>query len=518
MAASTISSSPSIDDAATFRALATCSKLQDCYDYKLLIIGITGAGKSSLCNFFFQEEIFDTDTGIISVTEKSTAHSHSLKGKSTLFIDTPGFSDDYETNEEHMNEMAEALLYAQNGVSAIVICINGGSRFDTASASLIRELEVLGAFWSHAMVVFTNARAMGKQETARYNKIKEWLKNKRCPEKFKGLLEFTKGRYMTVESYSEDPHYYTQKVNELICLVEQVLDHNSRQCFTNHLFKWAKDKYDEAKAEAIAKDKEAKEALKDLMDLKQKLKEHRQKETEMIQKYNDSALYLKSIEKEKLSLLKDREALIKSSAKLEEKVSSNEIQISNYKDQVASLKIDVQDSKAKAKLLKSTETNLKTVRDQYDKLKTQSDTTETKLENSKISEKTLLGKVKSLEKEIEDKTARLESLGWNLKLSESSRKCLERLETKHITTIGYLEKEKEDLRVTTINKMMKEAREKDTQITELSKQLNKYKTNADTYKSDADKYKALVEKYEGKSFFGFRIPFTNYKLGFQGDS
>ena len=49
------------------------------------------------------------------------------------------------------------------------------------------------------MVVFTNTRAMGKQETARYNKIKEWLKNKRCPEKFKGLLEFTKGRYMTVD-------------------------------------------------------------------------------------------------------------------------------------------------------------------------------------------------------------------------------------------------------------------------------------------------------------------------------
>lgn len=182
------------------------------YDYTILVIGVTGAGKSTLCNFFFQREVFETGSGIVSITESTVAHAHSLHGKSILFIDTPGFSDTYESEEEHMNEMAKALVYARNGVNAIIICINGAHRFDKASSDLVNELELLGAFWPYAILAFTKASVLGKNEDQRKTQITKWIGQHRCPQKFRDLMEHTKNRYMT---FAKIPHIMNRNQKNL---------------------------------------------------------------------------------------------------------------------------------------------------------------------------------------------------------------------------------------------------------------------------------------------------------------
>ena len=109
-----------------------------------MVIGVTGTGKSSLCNFFFREEIFDAEAGAISVTEKTIAHCCSINGLLFKFIDTPGFCDELEENNKRIAELGEALLHAHNGVHAIAICVNGQNRFSTADGSLFEELKYLG--------------------------------------------------------------------------------------------------------------------------------------------------------------------------------------------------------------------------------------------------------------------------------------------------------------------------------------------------------------------------------------
>jgi len=56
-----------------------------------MVIEVTGAGKSSLCIFFFREEIFDAMGGQISVSAESISHYHTVCGFRIKFIDTPGF-------------------------------------------------------------------------------------------------------------------------------------------------------------------------------------------------------------------------------------------------------------------------------------------------------------------------------------------------------------------------------------------------------------------------------------------
>ena len=71
----------------------------DC-DYTLLVTGVTGSGKSSLCNFLScSNTAFEAGCGFGSITEKSAAAIITMQGKRVKLIDTPGFCDDYETEE-----------------------------------------------------------------------------------------------------------------------------------------------------------------------------------------------------------------------------------------------------------------------------------------------------------------------------------------------------------------------------------------------------------------------------------
>ena len=81
---------------------------------------------STACNFFLNQKVFNTKGGVVlSVTIKSVAHSGTMLGRRVLFVDTPGFSDAYESEEQRMTDLGRAFYFAQAGVHAIVIGFNG---------------------------------------------------------------------------------------------------------------------------------------------------------------------------------------------------------------------------------------------------------------------------------------------------------------------------------------------------------------------------------------------------------
>ena len=247
------------------------------------MIGVTGAGKSTLCNFFFQEAYFKTGSGRISVTEVPTAHCHTINGTEFYFIDTPGFCDEYESNEDRMMDIATTLFHAKDGVHAIVICINGRERHTTADKDLLEELNALGTFWPHAFVIYTNGAELGETEESRKQTVLEWYKSRRSPPSMKKLLEYVKFRYMVVESTSTTTQYYHQKCSEFDSLVNGVLVDNCYRSYHNPLFVWAKERFD-------AREKEFTKTLQE-------------KDTEMHKKIEEYTEKLKEVDKKKKELL-----------------------------------------------------------------------------------------------------------------------------------------------------------------------------------------------------------------------
>lgn len=261
-------------------------------DYRIMILGVTGAGKSTVCNFFLGEEAFAAEMGQISITTKSQAQSGNVSGQKVLFIDTPGFSDAYQSNEERVNDLGVALHFAQNGIHSLGICFDGGSRYDIAAEKAVKKLSSLGTFWPHAFILYTHAEDMGDTEDERREVVHQWLKEERCAESLKDLFKNVSHRFLTVESRSDDKKYHEQKCKELLELVNEIYEKNSRILYTNEMFKMAKQEYDKAVQEKKKQKEEIMKTQKDLNDYKEKLKEleqlskHNQAMAQEIQKQN----------------------------------------------------------------------------------------------------------------------------------------------------------------------------------------------------------------------------------------
>lgn len=239
-------------------------------DYRIMIIGITGSGKSTACNFVLGRKAFAARRGAVSITGRSDAHSGNVLNSKVLFIDTPGFSDAYETNEQRMQDLATALYFAQNGVHAIGICYDGSKRYDVSADEAVSHLSVLGTFWPHAFILYTHADDMGDTEQERKEEVMQWLSEKRCPPGLKILLEQVNNRYITLESKSKDVAYHGRKCKELLGLVDQILKNNNGHLYDNQLFKIVKENYDKLVQEKEKQKEDLEKIQKSLDDYKEK--------------------------------------------------------------------------------------------------------------------------------------------------------------------------------------------------------------------------------------------------------
>lgn len=209
------------------------------YDYSVMVTGVTGSGKSTFCNFICAEEVFKTNDGFASVTTKTGAITKSLLGKKVRLIDTPGFCDEFETNEEHMKELGQAIFLARNGINAVGFTISASGRFTKNEAKTIQEMSKCKEIWPFTFVIFTNAGDLGDDEEQQKLQIQENLASERCPKSLHDLLKCTGNRYILVESIEPSKNqqaYYHQKVRELLHMIYKIYDLNDHKLYTNELF------------------------------------------------------------------------------------------------------------------------------------------------------------------------------------------------------------------------------------------------------------------------------------------
>ena len=306
------------------------------YDYAVLVMGATGVGKSTLCNFFFGEDKFHSAGGMIRATSTCNSHCHSINDKNMMFIDSPGFSDTITDNKKRMEEMGKALLLARNGVHAVVICLNGAARFDEADAGLINEFKKLEidepqSIWAYTFVVFTHSKGMGRTEEQRNEVVNTWKSHPDCPPLLKELLDKIQNRFMVIESLKEDESYYAKKCDEFMRYVEQIHVNNNTTCYTHRLFTWARDKYEEA----VKKQKEILDEQQDVVT----------KQVGLLQKNAD---LIAQLEKEKAEQVEKMQTIQEELHKAEIQLNDKEHTISEYEDKIKAIQknetLKIQDS------------------------------------------------------------------------------------------------------------------------------------------------------------------------------
>ncbi|EDR27954.1 hypothetical protein, conserved [Entamoeba dispar SAW760] len=195
---------------------------------KLLLIGETGVGKSSLGNFILKSDVFSEGDSNNSVTKDTIGYFGEGDRSDVFVIDTPGLNDTCGFDNEGIQNIIECVK--NTGLQGIVLTMNYNvDRFYASLKQVVKvisDIFLFSEFWKHTCIVWTKC----------YNFIprKKIEKYKIEKEKFKEeMIEFIK---------------QTNKINENIDIPMFFVDSQPEEDYDNtrteeeivKLIKWAR--------------------------------------------------------------------------------------------------------------------------------------------------------------------------------------------------------------------------------------------------------------------------------------
>ena len=126
---------------------------------KLVILGATGDGKSSLGNFILnKKDLFTVSDDPESETKETIGHNGIDGAEEVFVIDTPGLQDTKSSDKKHIVNMVN-YVKKQKDIQAIIVVFNfNQDRFAPYLKTMIKifnDIFVTEDFWYHVGFVFT---------------------------------------------------------------------------------------------------------------------------------------------------------------------------------------------------------------------------------------------------------------------------------------------------------------------------------------------------------------------------
>lgn len=125
----------------------------------VMLIGDTGAGKSTFGNLFLKESAFKSSEEAETCTLHPVAHTSSVNGIERTVIDTAGFCDTGKVSDDQIHELGTMLRRYSAGINAVCLVLNGTMpRFSQNVKNLLTFMyNFCGKpLLSHLCIVFTN--------------------------------------------------------------------------------------------------------------------------------------------------------------------------------------------------------------------------------------------------------------------------------------------------------------------------------------------------------------------------